>query len=170
MSKKRILDVACGSKMFWFDKNNTDVEFCDIRQIPNHEFYPHRYIEINPDTICDFTALPFEDKAYKLVVFDPPHLEHVGETSWIKLKYGALGNNWKETIHKGFLECFRVLDDNGVLIFKWSEIQIPLREILPLSPIPPLFGHRSGKNMNTHWLCFMKPETDTHHIKSLSNY
>ena len=20
----------------------------------------------------------------------------------------------------------------------------------------PLFGHRSGKNMNTHWLCFMK--------------
>lgn len=28
---------------------------------------------------------------------------------------------------------------------------------LPLSPYPPLFGHRSGKNMNTHWLCFMKP-------------
>ena len=24
----------------------------------------------------------------------------------------------------------------------------------------PLFGHRSGKNMNTHWLCFMKPEKE----------
>ena len=48
-------------------------------------------------------------------------------------------------------------DPDGVLIFKWSEVQIPLREILPLSPYPPLFGHRSGKNMNTHWLCFMKP-------------
>lgn len=28
---KRILDACCGSKMFWFDKNNPDVEFCDIR-------------------------------------------------------------------------------------------------------------------------------------------
>lgn len=28
---KRILDVACGSKMFWFDKHNPDVEFCDKR-------------------------------------------------------------------------------------------------------------------------------------------
>lgn len=26
---KPILDVACGSKMFWFDKNNPNVEFCD---------------------------------------------------------------------------------------------------------------------------------------------
>lgn len=157
---KRILDVACGSKMFWFDKNNPDVEFCDIRQVPYHEFYPHRYIEIKPDTVCDFTALPFKDGSYKLVVFDPPHLERVGETSWTKLKYGALGHDWKQTIHKGFLECFRVLDDNGVLIFKWSEVQIPLREILPLSPVSPLFGHRSGKNMNTHWLCFMKPKKE----------
>ena len=157
MNNKRVLDVACGSKIFWFDKNNSDVEFCDIRQVPYHEFYPHRYIEIKPDTVCDFTALPFKDKTYKLVVFDPPHLEQVGDTSWMKLKYGRLDGDWKSTIKKGFLECFRVLDDDGVLIFKWSEIQIPLKEILPLSPFPPLFGHRSGKNMKTHWLCFMKP-------------
>ena len=25
--------------------------------------------------------------------------------------------------------------------------------------VAPLFGHRSGKNMNTHWLCFMKPQS-----------
>lgn len=31
---KRILDACCGSKMFWFDKNNPDVEFCDIRRLP----------------------------------------------------------------------------------------------------------------------------------------
>ncbi len=154
---KRVIDVACGSKMFWFDKENPDVEFCDNRIVPYHEYYPHRYIEINPDTVCDFTSLPFNDGQFKLVVFDPPHLTCAGDTSWMALKYGRLKDDWKEMLRKGFAECFRVLDPDGVLIFKWSEVQIPLRDILPLIPYPPLFGHRSGKNMNTHWLCFMKP-------------
>lgn len=57
---KPILDACCGSKIFWFDKNNPNVEFCDIRTVPYHEYYPQRYIEIAPDTICDFTALPKE--------------------------------------------------------------------------------------------------------------
>lgn len=30
---KKILDVCCGSKMFWFDKNNKDVLFIDIREV-----------------------------------------------------------------------------------------------------------------------------------------
>lgn len=93
--KKRVIDVACGSKMFWFDKHNPDVEFYDKRTVEYHEFYPKRYIEIVPDTICDFTNLPFEDGAYKLVVFDPPHLTRVGSTSWTALKYGALTGNMK---------------------------------------------------------------------------
>lgn len=28
----KIIDVACGGKMFWFDKNNPDVVFCDKRE------------------------------------------------------------------------------------------------------------------------------------------
>ncbi len=155
--KKRVIDVACGSKMFWFDKHNPDVEFCDKREVPYHEYYPHRYLEIKPDTVCDFTALPFPDNSFKLAVFDPPHLTRAGEKSWTDLKYGRLEGDWKAMLRKGFSECFRVLEKDGVLIFKWSEVQIPLRDILPLSPVPPLLGHRSGKNMNTHWLCFMKP-------------
>lgn len=59
-------------------------------------------------------------------------------------------------IHDGFIECFRVLKPNGILIFKWSEVEIPLKEILNLCPNYPLFGNRSGKHNNTHWLCFMK--------------
>ncbi len=155
---KKILDVCCGSKMFWFDKNNPDVEFCDNRTIPKHEFYPNRYIEINPDTVCDFTDLPFDDNQFYLVVFDPPHLEHVGDNSWLKLKYGHLEGDWRKMIHDGFAECFRVLKPNGVLVFKWSEVEIPLKEILKLTPQKPLFGNRSGKNNNTHWLCFMKTD------------
>ncbi len=31
---KPILDACCGSRMFWFDKNNPNVEFCDNRIVP----------------------------------------------------------------------------------------------------------------------------------------
>lgn len=153
---KNILDVACGSKMFWFDKNNPNVVFCDKREVPYHEYYNKRYLEVKPDVICDFTSLPFKDKSFKLVVFDPPHLRHAGDKSWVKLKYGCLDKNWPQMIHDGFNECMRVLDDYGVLIFKWSEVQIPLKEVLEAIGAEPLFGHRSGKAMNTHWLAFMK--------------
>ena len=107
---KRILDIACGSKMFWFNKHNPDVEFCDNRTIPYHEYYPHCYIEISPDTVCDFTELPFPDESYKLVVFDPPHLTNAGDTSWTALKYGCLKGDWKTMIQNGFKEAFRVLE------------------------------------------------------------
>lgn len=157
--KKKILDPCCGSKMFWFDKNNPDVEFCDIRQMPKTEYYPGRYIEIAPNTVCDFTNLPFNDNSFYLVVFDPPHLPDAGTTSIMALKYGRLDGDWKSKLSKGFSECMRVLRPNGVLVFKWSEIRIPLREILPLFNQRPLFGNRCRKRGNTtHWLCFMKAE------------
>lgn len=154
---KPILDPCCSSKMFWFDKQNPNVEFCDIRTVERHEFYPHRYIEIKPDIVCDFTALPFTDKSFKLVVFDPPHIKQAGEKSWIALKYGKLQEGWPQMLHDGFSECMRVLDDYGTLIFKWSEVQIPLKQVLSaIGDYQPLFGHRSGKHNNTHWLTFMK--------------
>jgi len=153
---KLIADVACGSKMFWFDKENPIVEFIDKRVVENHEFYPNRYIEIKPDVVADFTNLPYADKSFKLVVFDPPHLVQAGKTSWLRMKYGSLDANWPEMLHDGFWECMRVLDDYGVLIFKWAETQIPLSKVLKAIKAEPLFGHKSGKYNNTHWLCFMK--------------
>ena len=157
MNTKRILDPACGSKMFWFNKNNPDVEFCDKRALPRTEYYPGRYIEISPDTVCDFTDLPFEDDSFYLVVFDPPHLPDAGDTSIMALKYGQLKGDWQTMLANGFDECMRVLRPNGVLVFKWSETRIPLSKILPLFSSAPLFGNRCRKKGNTtHWLCFMK--------------
>ena len=154
---KPILDACCGSRMFWFNKNNPNAVFCDNREVPYHEYYKNRYIEIKPDIVCDFTSLPFPDKTFKLVVFDPPHLTSAGKTSWMALKYGCLDDNWPQMIHDGFWECMRVLDDYGTLIFKWSEVDIPLKDVLKaIGGAEPLFGHRSGKNMNTHWMAFMK--------------
>lgn len=118
MSEKRIIDVCCGSKMFWFDKNNPDAEFCDIRELPKTEYYPGRYIEISPDTVCNFTNLPFADNSFYLAVFDPPHLNQVGDKAFMAVKYGKLGENWETMLADGFKECMRVLRPNGVLIFK----------------------------------------------------
>ena len=154
--RKLILDACCGTKMFWFDKENPYVEFCDNRTVPRQEYYPQRYLEIMPDTICDFTSLPFKDKTFKLVVFDPPHLISAGPKSYMALKYGCLDGHWTEMIHDGFRECMRVLDDYGTLIFKWSEVQIPLKTVLKAIGVKPLFGNRNGKHNNTHWMAFMK--------------
>jgi len=59
-------------------------------------------------------------------------------------------------LRDGFAECFRVLKPNGTLVFKWSEYEIPVREVLSLTSHKPLFGHRSGRQSMTHWIVFIK--------------
>jgi SAM-dependent methyltransferase len=155
IENKKILDPCCGSRMFWFDSNNENVLFGDIRN-EEHVLCDGRALTINPDIEIDFCNMPFEDGSFKLVVFDPPHLRHLGKKSWMAKKYGILGNDWREDLKNGFSECFRVLDADGVLIFKWNETQIKTSDILKLTDKRPLFGHQSGKRSNTHWVCFMK--------------
>ena len=155
MEGKFILDPCCGSRMFWFDKKNPIAIFGDNRELED-ELCDGRKLEIKPDLKMDFRKIPYVDNRFKLVVFDPPHLNQIGETSWMAKKYGKLGENWREDIKKGFEECMRVLEDYGVLIFKWNEQQIKVSEILDLIKYKPLFGHKSGKLQKTHWMCFMK--------------
>lgn len=168
-----ILDACCGSKMFYFDKNDDRVLFQDIRKIET-TLCDGRKFEINPDIQADFTSMPYPDNHFSMVIFDPPHLlRNVGKskfadlydslnpkgqpTGWQHTKYGTLPNqDWKEMLTKGFKECFRVLRQGGFLIFKWNETDIKVSEILKLTPEKPIFGHISGKRANTHWICFMK--------------
>ena len=147
-----ILDACCGSKMFWFDKENPNVTFMDNRCLED-TLCDGRKLVINPDILGDFRCMPFEDCVFHLVVFDPPHLLKVGDKSWLAKKYGKLSHNWKEDIKQGFRECMRVLKPNGTLIFKWNEEQITLSEILKVIDYKPLFGNRRSK---THWLVFYK--------------
>ena len=129
---KKILDVCCGSKMFWFNKNREDTVYMDNREYEDI-LCDGRKIEIKPDIVANFKKIPFPDNSFKLVVFDPPHLLRVGDNSWLKKKYGKLDNSWPQDIKKGFEECFRVLEPFGILIFKWNEEQIKLSEILKLT-------------------------------------
>lgn len=153
--KPKILDACCGSRMFWFDKNNPDVLFADIRE-ESHELSDGRGLEIKPDIIHDFRCMPYPDASFKMVVFDPPHFSKLGNTSWLAKKYGKLLPTWEDDITAGFNECMRVLEPFGTLIFKWNEHEIPLSKILSLLPVQPLFGHTSRKNGETVWLAFMK--------------
>ena len=150
---KKILDACCGSKMFWFDKENENTVFMDNRYF-NDTLCDGRTLEINPDIIADFKHMPFENESFYLVVFDPPHLLKAGENSWLAKKYGKLNpETWKSDLKKGFNECMRVLKQKGTLIFKWNEEQIKLKDILATIDFKPLFGNKRSK---THWLVFMK--------------
>jgi len=152
---KRILDACCGSRMFWFDKTNPDVLFADIRN-EEHTLCDGRDLQIRPDIEHDFTKMPYPDNAFKLVVFDPPHLHKLGKNSWLAKKYGKLLPTWELDIKAGFDECMRVLDVNGILIFKWNESEINVQDVLKLIPFKPLFGHTTGRQAKTIWMAFMK--------------
>lgn len=149
--------------MMWFDRKDPRVIFGDIRSETvtvtdrSHREDGTRTLIVAPDQVMDFRALPFEDGRFRLVAFDPPHLNRAGPRSWLRAKYGALDvATWRDDLRQGFSECFRVLEASGVLVFKWAETQIPVSQVLALTEHKPLFGHQSGKRSGTHWITFMK--------------
>lgn len=150
-----ILDVCCGSKMFWFEKNYPNAIYGDLR-FEKHILCDGRKLEIIPDIRLDFKFLPFRDNTFNLVVFDPPHLKQLGKSSWMAKKYGVLFPTWETDLKQGFFECMRVLNPGGTLIFKWNEHQIRLKDILSNIDYKPLFGHTTGRQSKTVWLTFYK--------------
>ncbi len=87
----RILDVCCGSRMFWFGKINQNVIYHDNRREvhllkDSSSKNGFRELIVNPDVLGDFTGLQFADNTFALVVFDPPHLIGNGRSSWLAKK------------------------------------------------------------------------------------
>lgn len=157
MSEVSILDMCCGSRMFWMDKQDVRALFTDRRE-EQHVLCDGRTLQISPDIIADFRALPFADNTFAQVVFDPPHLERVGDNAWMKKKYGALDRKtWPDDIRAGFAEAFRVLRPHGTLVFKWNETQIPVGKVIVLTEHKPTIWQRTGKSDKTHWILFLKP-------------
>lgn len=164
MKDKFILDVCCGLRAFWFDKKHPNTIYLDKREREKgfDDFRPTFCIK--PDMIADFRDLPFEDKSFKMVIMDPPHIIAKEESFRMVRYYGSLDKEtWKDDIKKGFDECWRVLEDYGTLIFKWNEASIKKKEVLDVLERQPLFGHPNGSRVPTHWLCFMKiPSLSSH--------
>lgn len=154
----RILDVTCSARSIWYQKNRGDVVYGDIRvaDIWVGKGKNGRRWKMSPNVQFDYTRLPFPNNHFKLVVWDPPHLINVGDNSWLAQKYGKLFADWRDNLRGGFDECFRVLEENGILIFKWSEAEKTTKEVLSLAPAEPLFGHTTRSKSKTNWLTFMK--------------
>jgi len=143
----------------WTNKNHPNVLFADIREEPNGFMGYGRKEGIHPDKIMDFRNMDLPSKCMKLVVFESPHLSKLGKTSLFRKKFGCLEpQSWQEDIKKGFSECFRVLEDYGVLVFKWSNSEIPFKEVLSLTEYKPLFYNTTNYKATsvTKWFCFMK--------------
>ena len=108
ITSRRVLDPCCGSRMFWFDRQNPDVVFGDKRT-ETHVLCDGRTLRIEPDVTLDFTDLPFDDGTFKLVVFDPPHLHTAGPKSWMAAKYGkltAIGERTCERVLQNAFACW----------------------------------------------------------------
>jgi len=155
-TSKPILDMCCGSRMFWLDKQDDRTVFSDVRS-EEHTLCDGRQLVISPDVLADFRQLPFADNSFSQVVFDPPHLERAGVNGWMRKKYGALDKEtWREDIAAGFREAVRVLRPHGTLVFKWNETQIPVAHVIALTDQKPTIWQRTGKGDKTHWVLFLK--------------
>ena len=141
---KRVLDACCGSRMFYFDKRDPDVIFADVRELET-TLCDGRTLLVKPDVKMDFRDMPYADNSFKVVVFDPPHLSKAGTGSWLAKKYGILPKDWKMYLKQGFDECLRVLEPDGLLVFKWSEDQIKFSEVIKTFGKKPLLGIREAK-------------------------
>jgi hypothetical protein len=164
-SDKFILDACCGGRMMWLNKHQPNTIYIDNRIVekghiqngynPNHE--------VKPDMVMDFRDLKFSDKSFKLVVFDPPHLSTLTDSSIMKKKFGCLNAvTWQSDLKKAFSELWRVLDDYGTLVIKWNDIEIPYKKLLSLFSEKPLFmnitaGQKALKDKHrSYWFAFMK--------------
>lgn len=107
---KLILDATCGSRTIWFNKNHPATLYMDKREETCNGVWTsnarsgesERTLTVAPDIVADFTAMPFEDETFNLVVWDPPHLIRAGKTSWMVKKYGKLEQDWPQMLRNGF--------------------------------------------------------------------
>ena len=163
-NEKPVLDACCGGRMMWYDKHDARCLFADFREgvLDGKAYKKNVGMKIvKPDQKHDFRDMPYNDDSFHHVVFDPPHVRNLSMKSVTGFSYGSLDKEtWQDDLRLGFAECFRVLKPNGTLIFKWNEVNIPLREVLALTPKKPLYGHRSGKKANTHWVAFVNHGED----------
>lgn len=155
----KILDLSCGRKAIWFDKNNPLVTFLDIRSGDG----------IAPDFICDTKNIPESvGKDYDLVVFDPPH-ENCGAKSNMAKAYGHFTRKEIiETITGSGKEAHRLTRKDALMAFKWNDCAYNLDKVLELlAPYwLPLFGHHlrnrggSAAKTQSYWVLLLRKNKD----------
>ena len=101
-----------------------------------------------------------KDHSVKLVFTSPPYWDLKDYEIKDQIGYKQTYDKYLDDLLKVWKECFRVLDKDGILIFKWNEAQIPIKQVLECTIHKPLFGHRTMINNKTIWMAFMKGVSD----------
>jgi len=144
----KILDLSAGNRAVWFNKRHPCATYLDKRP------------EVNPDVVCDTTAIPESvGSGYDLVVFDPPHM-NCGKTSNMSRVYGYhTVEEIFRTIEGTAKEAHRVTTDKGLMALKWNDHDIDLKKVFRFMPQwEPLFGHltKDGPGSHTYWVMLRK--------------
>jgi hypothetical protein len=182
-----ILDATAGNRHIWDAKYDPRITFMDIEP----------ELQIPPTILGDNTNTGFKDKSVRTTFYDPPHswgatsgiyiLKNHEESKAYWKKYdrpqyvrktpGYYGLDKYRTkqdllnhIGKAQNEFYRILEDDGMLWFKWCETKIPIKEVLGLfinwtvimkirceHPFHGLGKREEGyKPPQTYWVLLMK--------------
>jgi hypothetical protein len=169
----RILDCTCGGRSIWTDgnKHRDDTVYTDMRQEPPG-FYGHegRTYAVQPDVLADYRRLPFAADTFELAVYDPPHITRADGmqqlSGHILKKYGALhAETWQQDLHDAVTELFRVLTDQGTLVFKFADATQDWTDVIAQLPVDPLFGTTTKKiaNQETRWFTLHASQWEDSH-------
>lgn len=150
-----ILDACCGGRHWWWDKEHPLAVYMDQRVAPPGSVDVRPGWEVAPDVVGDFRAMPFDSAAFRLVLFDPPHIVREEPSGYIAMKFGALHpDTEQDDLRRGLAECWRVLAPGGTLVVKWAG---ELARIRPHFPSEPIVGTRSLRGLHPRWFVLYKP-------------
>lgn len=65
MDNKNILDACCGSRMFWFNKENKNTVYMDNRT-EETTLCDGRKLIVKPDIMADFREMPYKEETFHI--------------------------------------------------------------------------------------------------------
>ena len=126
-------------------------------RIAKHRIFPNKGI-LKQNAVFNYRTAPYFYSAEKDTVFHRA-FNHTAVRNQRILHFGVSAVIGRRRIadlcvnRAGFHTEQRI---KHFLIFKWNETDIKVSDILKLTSEKPIFGHKSGKRSNTHWICFQK--------------
>jgi len=148
----KILDATAGNRAIWFRKTYPDAIYLDARDGLNQN-----------NTVGDCRHTTFAAGEFDLIVFDPPHMT-VGPNSLMAERYGHyLTHEIRELVRDAFAEFHRILKEDGLVAFKWSDHDTSIHKILEdVHGFDPLVGvptaQRTKHSAVTYWCLLRRVE------------